>query len=86
MEGCEQIFETVANLGHYQQENYLWKCVLKRGQKEEASAAENEEFVSFLMAPNGYFDHDLFSIIWGESKRFQSVQILATFYGLVLST
>ena len=39
-------------------ENYLWKCVLKRGQDED-----NE----YLMAPNGYFDHDLFSIIWGPT-------------------
>ena len=40
-------------------ENYLWKCVLKRGVDDRDS--------SFLMAPNGYFDHDLFAIIWGPT-------------------
>ncbi len=39
-------------------ENYLWKCVLKRGQEENSA---------FLMADNGYFDHDIFSIIWGPT-------------------
>ena len=40
-------------------ENYLWKCVLKRGVDDRDSR--------FLMAPNGYFDHDLFAIIWGPT-------------------
>jgi len=39
-------------------ENYVWKCVLKRG---------SEENRSFLMAKDGYFDHDLFSIVWGPA-------------------
>ena len=40
-------------------ENYLWKCVLKRGVDDRESR--------FMMAPNGYFDHDLFAIIWGST-------------------
>ena len=39
-------------------ENYLWKCVLRRGQEDGSE---------FMMARNGYFDHDLFSIIWGPT-------------------
>ncbi|TRY67573.1 hypothetical protein TCAL_07827 [Tigriopus californicus] len=39
-------------------ENYLWKCVLKRG---------TEPCSRFLLAPNGFFDHDIFSIIWGST-------------------
>ncbi len=38
-------------------ENYLWKCVLKRGQEDG----------DFLMAGDGQFDHDIFSIIWGPT-------------------
>ena len=38
-------------------ENYLWKCVLKRGQEDG----------DFLMAGDGQFDHDLFSIVWGPT-------------------
>lgn len=39
-------------------ENYLWKCVLKRG---------TEPCSRYMLAPNGFFDHDLFSIIWGST-------------------
>lgn len=46
-------------------ENYLWKCVLKRG--AESSSSESSSSSDFIMAPNGYFDHDLFSIIWGPT-------------------
>ncbi len=41
-------------------ENYLWKCVLKRGHDEKDGGG-------FIMADNGYFDHDIFSIIWGPT-------------------
>ncbi|XP_040581498.1 Golgi-specific brefeldin A-resistance guanine nucleotide exchange factor 1 [Lepeophtheirus salmonis] len=37
-------------------ENYLWKCVLKRGMESD-----------FLESPNGTFDHELFGIIWGPT-------------------
>ena len=49
-------------------ENYLWKCVLKRGAESSSSSSDNPGSSSdFIMAPNGYFDHDLFSIIWGPT-------------------
>ncbi|XP_075238410.1 sec7 domain-containing protein garz isoform X2 [Lycorma delicatula] len=39
-------------------ENYLWKVLLRRGQSQDGS---------FVHAPNGLFDHDLFSLIWGPT-------------------
>ncbi|XP_022240117.1 Golgi-specific brefeldin A-resistance guanine nucleotide exchange factor 1-like isoform X2 [Limulus polyphemus] len=39
-------------------ENYLWKVLLKRGNGKDGS---------FIHSPNGLFDHDLFSIIWGPT-------------------
>eukprot|EP00096_Caligus_rogercresseyi_P011995 TRINITY_DN4899_c0_g1_i1.p1 TRINITY_DN4899_c0_g1~~TRINITY_DN4899_c0_g1_i1.p1 ORF type:complete len:1410 (-),score=354.63 TRINITY_DN4899_c0_g1_i1:392-4306(-) len=37
-------------------ENYLWKCVLKRGLESD-----------FLESSNGTFDHELFGITWGPT-------------------
>ncbi|KAI1710082.1 sec7 domain-containing protein [Ditylenchus destructor] len=39
-------------------ENYIWKVLLKRGDTDEGS---------FLHAPVGWNDHDLFGIIWGST-------------------
>ncbi len=40
-------------------ENYLWKCVLKRG-LDEVNQGQ-------LLSPSVMFDHDLFTIIWGPA-------------------
>jgi brefeldin A-resistance guanine nucleotide exchange factor 1 len=39
-------------------ENYLWKVLLRRGDSKDGV---------FIHAPNGLFDHDLFSLIWGPT-------------------
>ncbi|GLH14697.1 Golgi-specific brefeldin A-resistance guanine nucleotide exchange factor 1 [Gryllus bimaculatus] len=39
-------------------ENYLWKVLLRRGAGRDGS---------FVHAPNGLYDHDLFSLIWGPT-------------------
>ncbi|KAK6628289.1 hypothetical protein RUM43_002101 [Polyplax serrata] len=39
-------------------ENYLWKVLLRRGASKDGI---------YLLAPNGLYDHDLFSLIWGPS-------------------
>lgn len=39
-------------------ENYLWKVLLRRGSSKDGV---------FIHAPNGLFDHDLFSLIWGPT-------------------
>jgi brefeldin A-resistance guanine nucleotide exchange factor 1 len=39
-------------------ENYLWKVLLRRGGSKDGV---------FVHAPNGLFDHDLFSLIWGPT-------------------
>ncbi|XP_074647787.1 Golgi-specific brefeldin A-resistance guanine nucleotide exchange factor 1-like isoform X2 [Tubulanus polymorphus] len=39
-------------------ENYLWKVLLRRGTSKEGI---------FIHAPNGSFDHDLFTLIWGPT-------------------
>jgi golgi-specific brefeldin A-resistance guanine nucleotide exchange factor 1 len=39
-------------------ENYLWKVLLRRGSSKEGV---------YIHAPNGLFDHDLFSLIWGPT-------------------
>lgn len=39
-------------------ENYLWKVLLRRGASKDGA---------FIHAPNGLFDHDLFSLIWGPT-------------------
>ncbi|KAG1678115.1 Golgi-specific brefeldin A-resistance guanine nucleotide exchange factor 1 [Nymphon striatum] len=39
-------------------ENYLWKLLLKRGTTKDGI---------FVHAPNGLYDHDLFSLIWGPT-------------------
>ncbi|XP_053393405.1 Golgi-specific brefeldin A-resistance guanine nucleotide exchange factor 1-like isoform X2 [Mercenaria mercenaria] len=39
-------------------ENYLWKVLLKRGSTKEGV---------FTHAPTGAFDHDLFTLIWGQT-------------------
>jgi brefeldin A-resistance guanine nucleotide exchange factor 1 len=39
-------------------ENYLWKVLLRRGASKDGV---------FIHAPNGLFDHDLFSLIWGPT-------------------
>uniref|UniRef100_T1IU23 SEC7 domain-containing protein n=1 Tax=Strigamia maritima TaxID=126957 RepID=T1IU23_STRMM len=39
-------------------ENYLWKVLLRRGSSKEGH---------YVHAPNGTFDHDLFSLIWGPT-------------------
>ncbi|XP_059472257.1 Golgi-specific brefeldin A-resistance guanine nucleotide exchange factor 1 isoform X2 [Neocloeon triangulifer] len=39
-------------------ENYLWKVLLRRGASKEGV---------YVHAPNGLFDHDLFSLIWGPT-------------------
>ncbi|KAJ9591988.1 hypothetical protein L9F63_001500, partial [Diploptera punctata] len=39
-------------------ENYLWKVLLRRGASKDGI---------FIHAPNGLFDHDLFSLIWGPT-------------------
>lgn len=39
-------------------ENYLWKVLLRRGSSKEGK---------FIHTPNGLFDHDLFSLIWGPT-------------------
>ncbi|XP_067141452.1 Golgi-specific brefeldin A-resistance guanine nucleotide exchange factor 1 [Centruroides vittatus] len=39
-------------------ENYLWKVLLRRGSGKEGS---------FIHTPDGVFDHDLFSLIWGPT-------------------
>jgi hypothetical protein len=40
-------------------ENYLWKCVLKRGQEGGSQGR--------LLLPSVMFDHDLFCIVWGPA-------------------
>lgn len=37
-------------------ENYLWKVLLRRGAGKDGI---------YYHAPNGLYDHDLFSLIWG---------------------
>nr|XP_018903871.1 PREDICTED: Golgi-specific brefeldin A-resistance guanine nucleotide exchange factor 1 [Bemisia tabaci] len=37
-------------------ENYLWKVLLRRGNSKDGT---------YIRAPDGMFDHDLFSLIWG---------------------
>lgn len=39
-------------------ENYLWKVLLRRGEGKDGV---------YVHAPNGLFDHDLFSLIWGPT-------------------
>lgn len=39
-------------------ENYLWKVLLRRGAGRDGV---------FVHAPNGLYDHDLFSLIWGPT-------------------
>ncbi|CAM1293367.1 GBF1 (predicted) [Pycnogonum litorale] len=39
-------------------ENYLWKVLLKRGSSKDGV---------FISAPNGLYDHDLFTLIWGPT-------------------
>uniref|UniRef100_A0A1B6FF78 SEC7 domain-containing protein n=3 Tax=Cuerna arida TaxID=1464854 RepID=A0A1B6FF78_9HEMI len=39
-------------------ENYLWKVLLRRGEGKDGV---------YIHAPNGLFDHDLFSLIWGPT-------------------
>ncbi|XP_035213232.1 Golgi-specific brefeldin A-resistance guanine nucleotide exchange factor 1-like isoform X2 [Stegodyphus dumicola] len=39
-------------------ENYLWKVLLRRGSSKEGK---------FIHTPNGLFDHDLFSLVWGPT-------------------
>ncbi|XP_069705453.1 Golgi-specific brefeldin A-resistance guanine nucleotide exchange factor 1 isoform X3 [Periplaneta americana] len=39
-------------------ENYLWKVLLRRGASKDGI---------FIHAPNGLYDHDLFSLIWGPT-------------------
>ncbi|XP_047109298.1 Golgi-specific brefeldin A-resistance guanine nucleotide exchange factor 1 isoform X1 [Schistocerca piceifrons] len=39
-------------------ENYLWKVLLRRGASKDGI---------FIHSPNGLFDHDLFSLIWGPT-------------------
>lgn len=39
-------------------ENYLWKVLLRRGEGKDGI---------YIHAPNGLFDHDLFSLIWGPT-------------------
>lgn len=39
-------------------ENYLWKVLLRRGNSKDGV---------YIHAPNGLFDHDLFSLIWGPT-------------------
>ncbi|XP_015907017.1 Golgi-specific brefeldin A-resistance guanine nucleotide exchange factor 1 isoform X3 [Parasteatoda tepidariorum] len=39
-------------------ENYLWKVLLRRGNSKDGK---------FIHTPNGVFDHDLFSLIWGPT-------------------
>uniref|UniRef100_A0A915KF72 SEC7 domain-containing protein n=1 Tax=Romanomermis culicivorax TaxID=13658 RepID=A0A915KF72_ROMCU len=39
-------------------ENYMWKLLLKRGQKPEGT---------FIHAPSGLYDHDLFQLVWGPT-------------------
>ncbi|XP_054719595.1 Golgi-specific brefeldin A-resistance guanine nucleotide exchange factor 1-like [Uloborus diversus] len=39
-------------------ENYLWKVLLRRGNTKEGK---------FIHTPNGLFDHDLFSLVWGPT-------------------
>lgn len=39
-------------------ENYLWKVLLRRGASKDGI---------YLHAPNGLYDHDLFSLIWGPT-------------------
>ncbi|XP_055952129.1 Golgi-specific brefeldin A-resistance guanine nucleotide exchange factor 1-like isoform X1 [Argiope bruennichi] len=39
-------------------ENYLWKVLLRRGSTKDGK---------FVHTPNGLFDHDLFSLIWGPT-------------------
>jgi len=39
-------------------ENYLWKVLLHRGSSKEGV---------FLHSPTGAFDHELFSLIWGQT-------------------
>jgi len=39
-------------------ENYLWKVLLRRGASKDGV---------FIHTPNGLFDHDLFSLIWGPT-------------------
>ncbi|XP_039279024.1 Golgi-specific brefeldin A-resistance guanine nucleotide exchange factor 1 isoform X3 [Nilaparvata lugens] len=39
-------------------DNYLWKVLLRRGQGLDGV---------YVHAPNGLFDHDLFSLIWGPT-------------------
>lgn len=39
-------------------ENYLWKVLLRRGETKDGV---------YIHAPNGLFDYDLFSLIWGPT-------------------
>ena len=39
-------------------DNYLWKVLLRRGTSPDGD---------YIHAPNGLFDHDLFSLIWGPT-------------------
>ncbi|KAG8181269.1 hypothetical protein JTE90_018788 [Oedothorax gibbosus] len=39
-------------------ENYMWKMLLRRGNTKDGK---------FIHTPNGVFDHDLFSLIWGPT-------------------
>ncbi|XP_063243123.1 Golgi-specific brefeldin A-resistance guanine nucleotide exchange factor 1 isoform X2 [Bacillus rossius redtenbacheri] len=39
-------------------ENYLWKVLLRRGSGRSGV---------YIHAPNGLFDHDLFSLVWGPT-------------------
>ena len=39
-------------------ENYLWKVLLHRGSSKEGV---------FLHSPTGAFDHELFTLIWGQT-------------------
>ncbi|GIY37714.1 golgi-specific brefeldin A-resistance guanine nucleotide exchange factor 1 [Caerostris darwini] len=62
-------------------ENYLWKVLLRRGNTKDGK---------FMHTPNGLFDHDLFSLIWGPTvaalsfifdKSSESSVIDKTLYG-----
>lgn len=39
-------------------ENYLWKVLLRRASGKDGS---------YIQAPSGVFDHELFSICWGPT-------------------
>lgn len=40
-------------------ENYLWKVLLRRGAAKDGI---------YLHAPEGLYDHDLFSLIWNPTN------------------